>query len=298
MFGYVTPYKMELKIKDYEMFKAYYCGLCISIKNNFSNLCRMTLNYDMTFLGILLDSLEYSKHKYVVTKCIAHPMKKRPKVIDNRALDYAAFCNVSLVYYKLLDDYNDDNSLSKKFISMYIKKFINKSKEDLSPILVNIEENIKKLSFLEKSGEIISIDELSDPFASLTAFIVSYYYKNENFYNELYDLGYNLGRWIYIIDAFDDLKEDMEKHKFNAINKAFNVENLPYEDLIIKEGNRIEFNLIMSANSTSEALDKLPINKNKDLLFNILQLGLMNKIETIKSRSDKKHEKSLWSTWS
>ncbi len=293
MFGYVTPYKMELKIKDYEMFKAYYCGLCISIKNNFSNLCRMTLNYDMTFLGILLDSLEYSKHKYVVTKCIAHPIKKRPKVIDNRALDYAAFCNVSLVYYKLLDDYNDDNSLSKKFISMYIKKFINKSKEDLSPILVNIEENIKKLSFLEKSGEIISIDELSDPFASLTAFIVSYYYKNENFYNELYDLGYNLGRWIYIIDAFDDLKEDMEKHKFNAINKAFNVENLSYEDLIIKEGNRIEFNLIMSANSTSEALDKLPINKNKDLLFNILQLGLMNKIETIKSRSDKKHEKSL-----
>ncbi len=293
MFGYVTPYKMELKIKDYEMFKAYYCGLCISIKNNFSNLCRMTLNYDMTFLGILLDSLEYSKHKYVVTKCIAHPMKKRPKVIDNRALDYAAFCNVSLVYYKLLDDYNDDNSLSKKFISMYIKKFINKSKEDLSPILVNIEENIKKLSFLEKSGEIISIDELSDPFASLTAFIVSYYYKNENFYNELYDLGYNLGRWIYIIDAFDDLKEDMEKHKFNAINKAFNVENLSYEDLIIKEVNRIEFNLIMSANSTSEALDKLPINKNKDLLFNILQLGLMNKIETIKSRSDKKHEKSL-----
>ncbi|WP_346916112.1 DUF5685 family protein [Clostridium sp.] len=290
MFGYVTPYKMELKIKDYEMFKAYYCGLCISIKNNFSNLCRMTLNYDMTFLGILLDSLEYSKHKYVVTRCMAHPMKKKPKVIDNKALDYAAFCNVALVYYKLLDDYNDDNSLNKKFISMYIKKFINKSKDDLSPILVNIEENINKLSSLEKSQDVISIDELSDPFASLTAFIISYYYKNENFFNDLYNLGYNLGRWIYIIDAFDDLKEDIEKHKFNAINKAFNTENLSYEELIINQGNRIEFNLLMSANTTVEALDKLPINKNKDLLFNILQLGLMNKIETIKSRSDKKHE--------
>ncbi|WP_346935143.1 DUF5685 family protein [Clostridium sp.] len=290
MFGYVTPYKMELKIKDYEMFKAYYCGLCISIKNNFSNLCRMTLNYDMTFLGILLDSLEYSKHKYVVTRCMAHPVKKKPKVIDNKALDYAAFCNVALVYYKLLDDYNDDNSLNKKFISMYIKKFINKSKDDLSPILVNIEENINKLSFLEKSQDVISIDELSDPFASLTAFIISYYYKDEDFYNDLYNLGYNLGRWIYIIDAFDDLKEDIEKHKFNAINKAFNPENLSYEELIINQGNRIEFNLLMSANTTVEALDKLPINKNKDLLFNILQLGLMNKIETIKSRSDKKHE--------
>ena len=290
MFGYVTPYKMELKIKDYEMFKAYYCGLCISIKNNFSNLCRMSLNYDMTFLGILLDSLECSKHKYVVTKCIAHPMKKKPKVIDNKALDYAAFCNVALVYYKLLDDYNDDNSLNKKFISMYIKKFINKSKEDLSPLLVNIEENIKKLSSLEKSQDIISIDELSDPFASLTAFIISYYYKNEDFYDNLYNLGYNLGRWIYIIDAYDDLKEDMEKHKFNAINKAFNTENLSYENLIAQQVNRIEFNLLMSANTTVEALNKLPINKNEDLLFNILQLGLMNKIEIIKSRSDKKHE--------
>ena len=55
MFGYVMPYKLELKIKDYEMFKAYYCGLCISIKENFSNLCRLSLNYDMTFLGILLE---------------------------------------------------------------------------------------------------------------------------------------------------------------------------------------------------------------------------------------------------
>jgi len=290
MFGYVTPYKMELKIKDYEMFKAYYCGLCISIKNNFSNLCRMSLNYDMTFLGILLDSLECSKHKYVVTKCIAHPMKKKPKVIDNKALDYAAFCNVALVYYKLLDDYNDDNSLNKKFISMYIKKFINKSEEDLSPVLVNIEENINKLSSLERAQDIISIDELSDPFASLTAFIISYYYKNEDFYDNLYNLGYNLGRWIYIIDAYDDLKEDMEKHKFNAINKAFNTESLSYEDLITQQVNRIEFNLLMSANTTVEALNRLPINKNKDLLFNILQLGLMNKIEIIKSRSDKKHE--------
>ncbi|MFR1710253.1 MAG: DUF5685 family protein [Clostridium sp.] len=293
MFGYVTPYKMELKIKDYEMFKAYYCGLCVSIKNNFSNLCRMSLNYDMTFLGILIDSLEHNKHEYVVTKCIAHPMKKKPKIISNKALDYAAFCNVALVYYKLLDDYNDDNSLNKKLISLYIKKFIDKSPEDLSSILVSIDENIKKLSTLEKSTGSISIDELSDPFASLTAFIISYYYKNEDFFNDLYNLGYNLGRWIYIIDAYDDLKEDMEKDKFNAINKAFNTEGLSYEELINEQSGRIEFNLLMSANTTVEALNKLPINKNKDLLFNILQLGLMNKIETIKSRSDKKHEKSL-----
>ncbi|MEG1254211.1 DUF5685 family protein [Clostridium sp.] len=290
MFGYVMPYKMELKIKDYEMFKAYYCGLCISIKNNFSNLCRMSLNYDMTFLGILLDSLEDIPHEYVVNRCIAHPMKKKPKVINNKALDYASFCNVALVYYKLLDDYNDDNALNKKFISLYIKKFINNSNSDLSPLLNNIEDNIRNLGILEKSEDYISIDELSDSFASLTGFIISYYYKDKDFHEDLYQLGYNLGRWIYIIDAYDDLKDDMSKNKFNAINKAFNTSNLCYEDLMLEQRNRMEFNLLMSANATVEALNKLPLEKNKDLLFNILELGLMNKIETIKSRSDNKHE--------
>ena len=91
MFGYVFPYKMELKIKDYEKFKAYYCGLCLSLKNNFGNLPRLSLNYDMTFLAILLDSLDKTKTHYNNHTCIVHPIKKRIFVVNNKALDYAAF---------------------------------------------------------------------------------------------------------------------------------------------------------------------------------------------------------------
>lgn len=293
MFGYVMPYKLELKIKDYEMFKAYYCGLCLSIKTNFSNLCRLSLNYDMTFLGILLDSLKDEKHTYEVSRCIAHPFKKKPKVINNKALDYAAFCNVALVYYKLLDDYTDDKAIHKKLLSLYLKKFIEKENLALKPLLKNMEENITKLTELENSTEAISIDELSHSFADLTGFLISFYYKNETFHEDLYKLGYNLGRWIYIIDAYDDLEDDMKKQKFNAINKAFNQENLTYEELIETQQSRIEFNLMMSASTTVDALNNLPLEKNDDLLFNILQFGLMNKIESIKSRSDKKDEKSI-----
>lgn len=294
MFGYVTPYKLELKIKDYEMFKAYYCGLCISIKKHFSNLCRLSLNYDMTFLGILLDSLSNEKNNYEVSNCIAHPFKKKPKVINNEALEYAAFCNVALVYYKLLDDYNDDNSLNKKILSLYLKKFIDNKNLDLQPLLKNIKENISSLNALESSNkQNISIDELSHNFADLTGFLISFYFKNEYFHDDLYKLGYNIGRWIYIIDAYDDLEDDMKKNKFNAINKAFNTESLSYEDLINSQRNRIEFNLMMSASTTVDALKNLPIQKNNDLLFNILQLGLMHKIETIKSRSDNNNEKSI-----
>ncbi len=293
MFGYVMPYKLELKIKDYEMFKAYYCGLCLSIKENFSNLCRLSLNYDMTFLGILLDSLSADKNSYEVSRCIAHPLKKKPKVINNKALNYAAFCNVALVYYKLLDDYNDDKALTKKLLSIYLKKFIEKENLDLKPLLKNMEDNLAKLTELENSTEYVSIDELSHSFADLTGFLISFYYNDQEFQQDLYTLGYNLGRWIYIIDAYDDLEDDLKKQKFNAINKAFNTENLSFEELIEAQRDRIEFNLMMSASTTVDALNNLPLKKNNDLLFNILQFGLMNKIEIIKSRSDKKDEKSI-----
>src|SRR3712207_3590877 len=83
MFGYVFPNKMELKIKDYEKFKAYYCGLCLSIKKNFGNLPRISLNYDMTFLAILLDSLNNTKINCLKGSCIAHPMKNRLFIINN-----------------------------------------------------------------------------------------------------------------------------------------------------------------------------------------------------------------------
>lgn len=293
MFGYVMPCKMELKIKDYEKFKAYYCGLCLSLKNNFGNISRFALNYDMTFLGILLDSLDKSKNSYINNGCIAHPIGKRLKVINNHALNYAAFCNTSLMYFKLLDDYEDNNSLHSKMLSLLIKKYVNTSDNALNPLIKYMESKLNELYSLEKSVKIFSIDEISDKFADLTGFLISYYYKDEEFKDALYDLGYNLGRWIYIIDAYDDLEEDMKKGKFNAIHKVFNTENKGYEEFISCISERVEFNLILSADSCFRCLEKLPLEKNKELLYNILQLGLMEKMERIKMRSEVKNEKSL-----
>ncbi|NEU03764.1 MULTISPECIES: DUF5685 family protein [Clostridium] len=287
MFGYVTPCKMELKVKDYEKFKAYYCGLCLSIKNNFGNLPRFTLNYDMTFLGILLDSLNDEKIQFNPTVCIAHPVKKRLKVINNDALDYAAFCNVALSYFKLLDNFQDDNSNSSKILALGLKGYI-KTKDDKKVYLLNyMENNLKNLSKIENSSDILNIDEVSHIFADLTATIICEYSTDTNLKDNLYNLGYNLGRFIYLIDGYDDLEKDMSENKFNPINRAFNKDNLPYDEFSNLIKDRIEFNLIMSAESCVRNLSDLPILKNKDLLDNILNLGLMEKIENIKTHKKK-----------
>lgn len=293
MFGYVTACKMELKIKDFEKYKAYYCGVCKAIKSSFGNLPRLTLNYDMTFLAILLDSFEESSCKYVRQRCIIHPVKKRVVIIDNPFLDYAAFCNVALVYYKLLDNVKDDNSAKSRVYSFFLKSYLKGSKSELKPTMHFIEKSLNDLSLLESEPKGKTLDEFCHPFAELTAFIISSFYKEQVFYKNLYKLGYNLGKWIYLIDALDDLEKDMKENKFNAINNSFNGENLPYEEFYKKIENRIDFVLVASAAQCDNSLKELPLKKNIDLLNNILKYGLMEKMDKVFKRSECNNEKSL-----
>jgi hypothetical protein len=299
MFGYVTPCKMELKVKDYEKFKSYYCGLCKEIKNDYGNLPRLTLNYDMTFLAVLLDSLSLSKISYKSGICLIHPVKKKTLVYNNKAIKYAAFCNIILAYFKLNDDRNDDKSFPAFFLVNFFKHLLNKTSSSLNYIKKQIEVYLSDLNVLEKINTKISIDKLSDPFSKLTGFILTSYLDfidvaaKDRVQSDLYNLGYNLGKWIYIIDAYDDLQDDMRKNKFNPLEKAFNINNLKFKDFRPLIADNVDFLLTSCASSCLAYLDKLPITKNEDLLQNILQLGLIEKMNKVYNKENDKNEKSL-----
>jgi hypothetical protein len=300
MFGYVTPCKMELKIKDYEKFKSYYCGLCLALKKDFGNIPRMALNYDMAFLAVLLDSISTDECSYKRHTCIVHPLKKRIAVIDNDALKYAAFCNVILTYFKLIDNINDDRSYKSKIASIFLKKhMIIYSRTALKTHIDYIENSLNKLSKYEAEADNRSIDEISDVFADLTGYILSSYINKlsqepEKVLKEnIYWLGYNLGKWIYIIDAWDDLQKDMRENKFNVINKVYNQQHLNYEDFSNTIREKIDFLLVACAANCMENLTQIPLKKNKELLYNILQLGLMEKIDIVFKRSEIDNAKSL-----
>lgn len=292
MFGYVTPCKMELKIKDYEKFKAYYCGLCRSIKENIGNIPRATLNYDMTFLAILLDSLNNDASIYNKKVCAMHGFRKKVSLKDNPSLKYAAFCNTALSYHKLVDNINDDGSKKSKIFSLLLKGYLNKTLAEFSGHLTYIENKLNELYKLEANPEGKSIDHTAHPFAELTAFILSSYKNDEN-KNNLYWLGYNLGKWIYIIDAWDDLERDMRAKKFNVINSCFNKDNSPYKDFSKEIEERIDFILGSSAAQCIYYLNNLPLKRNEELLHNILQFGLLEKMDKVFKRGVCKNEKSV-----
>lgn len=282
MFGYVTPLKPELKVRELEQFRGYYCGVCIGIKENFGNLPRMALNYDMTFLALLLDGLNPQELKVEFKRCIAHPTKKKAIVLDNDAISYAASMNISLVYFKILDDVNDDKSLKSKTSALLLYPYKNKFSNSIKLINDIIKENLNLLSKLESNKNFTSIDEICDPFSTIVGKILELYPKKiiddcKETRENLYNLGYALGKWIYLVDALDDLEEDMIKGKFNPISHLYNTENKSYTDLIIDIKERLEFSILNCACNCKEFLSSLKLNRNKEILENIINLGMMDK---------------------
>ncbi|MDR3593264.1 DUF5685 family protein [Clostridium sp.] len=293
MFGYVTPLKAEMKIKDWARFKCYYCGLCCHIKKEFGNIPRMSLNYDMTFLGLLLDALNPEEIKVLKHRCVLHPTEKKTVIANNKALSYAAAMNISLFYYKLLDDVQDDKNIKSTLLSMLLLPYKRKFSSSITVINDSISQYLNKLSILENSKSFSSIDEICDPFSSLVGIIMRDYPYELNddcpeLRNTLYNLGYSIGKWIYLIDALDDLKSDIEKKKFNPLAFLYNKESLSYDEFIELIKPKMEFTILNCGYTCRENLEKLNLARNKDILYNIIELGLMDKyINIIQAQSKK-----------
>ena len=294
MFGYIVPLKPELKIKDYYTFKGYYCGLCFNIKKQFGNIPRLFLNYDMTFLAIFLDGLSKDKIQTKKITCITHPFKKKVIIINNDALKYASNISIALAYYKQLDDVNDNHSIKSKILKNLLTPYKNKLSAKINDSLLIIENNLKRLYNYEKDLNFSSLDEVSYPFAIIVGKLIENYphtLKNDSpdLRNELYNFGYFLGKWIYIIDAFDDLKKDIEDNKFNPINILYNKNNEKYDTIKDNVKSITDMTLLNCGYSLSELIKSLDFNKNKDILDNIINLGIIHKYNVI----DKKYQKEV-----
>lgn len=289
MFGYISPLINELKIKDYNYFKAYYCGLCHSIKNNFGNIPRLTLSYDLTFIGFLLDGLSDSPLEIKKIRCIKHPSKDILIYKKTPALDYVSNLSIILFNLKLRDNINDENSLKSRMYLTLLTPSSKKIKNEYEGILLAIQKNINKLSNLEKTKDFSSLDEICHPFSHIMGTILKmfpYKFNDDSVIirEHLYRLGYFIGKWIYLIDALDDLKLDLQKKQFNPFNSIYNKKNLKYKDLMNKIILDVEFNVLNTVSECSDYLEKINFKKHNDVLKNIIELGMTNKYYEILSK--------------
>ena len=283
MFGYINIYKDELKVKDYNVFRAYYCGLCKTLGKKYNQAVRLGLNYDLTFLGLLLDSLYDTDTEFDNVGCIKNISKKKT-VVHNKAVDFAADMSIILTYYKLTDDIKDDKSIKALFACVPYWFAMRKLKGRYGSLVDAIKSNLNELSALEKEN-CSETDRVAHPFATIMKEIFSAASPS------LASVGYELGRYVYIADACDDMDDDLKTGAYNPLNIAYNYDGISDEELKEKIRNSIYLTLSFVACE----YEKLPKFKNKEILDNIIYLGIRAKTDMIIYKlgcKDKKKEKT------
>lgn len=282
MIGYIKIYKPELKMKDFQLYNAYYCGICKALGHNYGLIFRNLLNYDAVFVAIALDSINDSIIDYEKFRCVLHPVKKKLRCINNNMINYLADVTVYMTYKKLLDDINDDNSLSAKIGAAAFKKAYNMSCIKIGELAHYINSVLKELTALEKINS-DSIDETADCYGKIYSKIFTEKISKDSVkYKAVEWLGYNLGRWIYITDAYDDIESDLKKRRYNPILCRFPMDKeMLIEDYKSSILERMSFIMYSTLNEAAKSYDLIDKSVNSGIINNILYEGLYSVTEKI-----------------
>ncbi|MCX7714488.1 MAG: DUF5685 family protein [Clostridia bacterium] len=286
MFGYVNICESELKVGEYRRFRAYYCGLCKAIGKRASQLARCGLSYDMTFLALVLSAVNDENTVFDRETCFVHPIQKRLTAKPDEVLDYVAYMSVLLVYLKFADDWHDERSI-KALLGMgaYFR-----AKEKAKRIYTEEYNEIKKLlanlSMLERKKS-DDIDAAADCFAKILKILaVPKFIKDSNTRRILAWLGYNTGRWIYIIDAVNDIEKDIKKRNYNPILMKYPVGNYTLSEYKKLVAEKLEITLTFTLDNIASSYELLHIYRNDEILRNIIYLGLKMKQDFILGNSN------------
>ena len=260
MFGYVTASLQELDKEAQKRYRAVYCGICRRIRIRSGNVARLGLSYDMVFLALLLMSLYEPEEDTGDQACALHPIRKRTW-IDNRFVQYAADMNVALAYYNCLDDWEDDRKYRAKLLAGQLEKHLPEISAQYPRQCQAIADCIRQLSQLEKEG-CANPDEPASCFGTLMGELLTY--REDLWAPNLRQMGFYLGRFVYLLDAALDYEKDEKHGKYN-----------PYLAMGTgKDWQRWEEYLILTMGRCTEAFEKLPLVQDKPLLDNILYSGV------------------------
>lgn len=271
MFGYVNVLKDELKIKDYRIFRAYYCGLCKSLGQFCGHITRLGLSYDMVFLLLMLSAVSNENTVFSKKRCVLHPFAKRlmSKADDNSK--YTAEISCILAYLKCADDFTDDRSLKGLLGMALYKPSISKIKKSSADIYSFIENKLSELSMLE-SKKCSDADKTADCFAKITERIFEHHASKDQ-KRAFKWIGYNIGRWIYLIDAFSDIKKDFKTGSYNPFLCKMPINTDIHEYIkILKE--TIEPGLTYTLTNIASTYELMDIKRNDAILRNIIYYGL------------------------
>ncbi len=222
MFGYVRPILSHLSDSDREAYQRAYCGLCHALGKRYGFLARFALTYDFVFLAILLSNGDENQLLWSRKRCPLHPWKMARCCLCGTEVDIVADISVILMWYKMKDDVQDSrwfHSLAIRFLCLLYWRTFHRACENFPDYAMQVRSHLNQLHYLE-SKQSKELDQVADSFASILQ-AVELLETNNSRKRAMEQLLYHLGRWIYLVDAFDDLMEDQAKKRYNPLNARF-----------------------------------------------------------------------------
>ena len=278
MFGYVKPYNPELRVRELEEYKAVYCGLCYQLGRSFGVFARCTLSYDFAFLAMLKTALDSGICPETERcACIAHPFCKRIRVRENTAMQMAARAAMISVYYKLLDD-REDEGFFRRIGAALLLPFAKRARRKALAFAdgAAADEAAAKMSAAQAQLEAEKCqipDAAAEPTANFLAAVLKNCAATAEQAGGLARFCYLLGRYVYLCDALDDLEDDRRRGRYNPFLYAGGEAAIAAKNA-----------LFLTTAELSDDFDLLELHRYEGILENIIRIGLRAEVIRIEKK--------------
>lgn len=266
MLGVMTVRKDELKFREFDRYRSYYCGLCSTIGKRCGGVCRLALSFEMTFLAMLHTSLYEPETVQEQHRCPVHPLQKQ-RMLFNEAVDYAADLSALASYYDLRDGWEDEHRVDRLAESALLKKAAAAAGDRLPRQREAVEQYVRALHEIEARN-----DENLDAAANLTGEMLGelYVMKDDVYARDLRELGFYLGKFIYLCDCYEDVERDIKKKNYNPLIRRSENETFAQD---------CEQMLSDMMARAAMAFERLPLLEDAEIMRNILYSGIWLRFE-------------------
>ena len=278
MFGYIVTNQKALPEERQRRFRVLYCGLCRTLRKRHGLAGSATLSYDLTFLAALLNALYEPGEEAGRERCAAHPAKAHDYVVS-AAMDYVSDMNVALAYQKCRDNWLDDRSVISAGEGALLKRAYRRVEEAWPDRCAAIEAWLDRVHELENANA-----QEIDPLVNATGRVLGELFvwpEQELWAEDLRAVGDGLGRFVYFMDAYDDLPRDRRKGSFNPLKPL--ADRADYEEFCHSA-------MMMMVADATEAFERLPVVLDADILRNVLYSGIWSRYVYLREKRESKEK--------
>lgn len=274
MYGYIVPNKSTLRASDFVLYRSYYCGICCETGRTYGQLPRFTTNYDFAFLSALL--IDYSTAEAVIEEqtCVLNPFKKKAVLQHSLLLARLAAANIMLAYQKASDGVVDGDGVKYGVVRKALEKPCSVARNKF-PHLWAAVKNTYRLQREAEEKNVASIDRAADPFASLMRDMPALLLDGKSD-ESIRGLCYNIGKFVYLADALDDIVDDCKHRRYNPFAAVYG-EAKNRAAFIAEHRDDLQFAFDVCCNRAAKYLSELKLTQSYSLIRNVVCDGMRSK---------------------